>query len=280
MSAAAAAAAEPVKQYALLYTYVPDVLEKRGPLRPAHLALANEWRKQGKLLQGGAFTAEQPYGALLTFAATRGEVESFVKQDPYVSSATPVVTDYKIREWTVAVGSAVNPNLYAGVEQVKAGDAFPRGVVLQETNPGTNVELDQLLKGKKVIIFGVPGAFTPGCSKTHLPGYIADAEKLKSKGIDEIVCVSVNDAFVMAAWGEQTGAAGKVRMLADTQAELTRRLGLALDLTAKLASVRSKRYSLIVEDGVITQANVEPEGAPTGLTCSLASAIKLPGGKL
>ena len=88
--------------------------------------------------------------------------------------------------------------------------------------------------------------------------------------------MSVNDPFVMAAWGEAHQAGGKVRMLADTTGELTKRLGLAIDLTAKLCSVRSKRYSLLVEDGLVVQANVEPESAPTGLTCSLASAIKLP----
>jgi 2-Cys peroxiredoxin 5 len=265
-----------LRQYALFYTYVPNALAKRAPLRPAHLALANEWKKSGKLQQAGAMVAEEPLGGLLTFHAARSDVERFARSDPYVSAAEPIVSEYKIREWSVVIGAAGDPNNYAGIEQVKAGDAFPKGIVLQETNPGTNVELDQLLANKKVILFGVPGAFTPGCSKTHLPGYIADAAKIRAAGIDEVICVSINDAFVMAAWGEQQGAAGKVRMLADTTGELTRRLGLALDLTSKLASVRSKRYSLLVENGVITQANVEPEGAPTGLTCSLASAIKLP----
>ena len=163
------------------------------------------------------------------------------------------------------------------VSQVKVGDAFPKGVVLQENNPGESVNMDEFLtKNKKVLIFGVPGAFTPGCSKTHLPGYVADADKLKAAGIDAIVCVSVNDAFVMASWGEAHNAAGKVRMLADTTGDLTKKLGVDLDLTAKLCSVRSKRYSLLVENGVVTQVNVEPETAPTGLSCSLSSAFKLP----
>jgi 2-Cys peroxiredoxin 5 len=185
------------------------------------------------------------------------------------------VTDYQIREWTVVVGSQANPN-YAGVEQVKKGDTFPKGQVLYENTPAGAVDLDAFFKQhKKVVIFGVPGAFTPGCSKTHLPGYIADAEKLQSKGVDALLCVSTDNAFVMAAWGVDQKADGKVRMMSDTTGEMTKRLGLAIDLTAKLGSVRSKRYSLVVEDGVVTQANVEPADAPTGLTCSLASAVKL-----
>jgi len=277
MSAASASASAPVKHWALQYNYVPDVMEKRGPLRGGHLALANSYKKDGRMLQGGAF-AEPPMGALLTFHATKADVEAFIAADPYVQAAEPVVTGYTLREWTVVIGSASNPN-YAGSAQIAAGDAFPKGITLQEKNPGDNVELDALLAGKKVIVFGVPGAFTPGCSRTHLPGYITDSEKMRAAGIDEIICVSVNDAFVMQAWGEQQQAAGKVRMLADTTGELTRRLGLAIDLTGKLASVRSKRYSLLVEDGVVTQANVEPAEAPTGLTCSLAAAIKLPSKK-
>ena len=206
---------------------------------------------------------------------TRAEVDKFVAADPYVNSgANSVVTDVSIREWSVVVGSAGNPNYVA--EPIQVGQRFPAGQTLFEGNPGGAVDVDQMLKGKKVIIFGVPGAFTPGCSKTHLPGYVADAAKLKAAGIDEIVCVSINDAFVMAAWGEANQAEGKVRMLADTTGDLTKRLGLAIDLTSKLCSVRSKRYSLIVDDGVVVQANIEPESAPTGLTCSLASAIKLP----
>lgn len=107
------------------------------------------------------------------------------------------------------------------------------------------------------------------------PGYVKDADKFRAKGVDAIVCVATDNAFVMAAWGKDQGADGKVRMLSDTTGELTKRLGLAIDLTAKLGSVRSKRYSLLIENGVVTQANIEPADAPTGLTCSLASAIKL-----
>jgi 2-Cys peroxiredoxin 5 len=117
-------------------------------------------------------------------------------------------------------------------------------------------------------LFGVPGAFTPGCSNTHLPGYVANAEALKAAGANEIVCLSVNDPFVMAAWGKAQNADNKVRMIADTNATLTKALGLDLDLTAPLGSIRCKRFSALVVDGVIKSLNVEPDG--TGLTCSLA----------
>ncbi len=117
-------------------------------------------------------------------------------------------------------------------------------------------------------MFGVPGAFTPGCSNTHLPGYVANAEALKAAGANEIVCLSVNDPFVMAAWGKAQNADNKVRMIADTNATLTKALGLDLDLTAPLGSIRCKRFSALVVDGVIKSLNVEPDG--TGLTCSLA----------
>lgn len=108
-----------------------------------------------------------------------------------------------------------------------------------------------------------------------VPGYIKDFEKIKGAGIAEVICVSVNDAFVQAAWGEANQAAGKVRMLADPQATFTKAIGLDIDLSGALGSVRSKRYSAIINDGVVEQINVEPESAPTGLTCSLSSALKL-----
>ena len=120
---------------------------------------------------------------------------------------------------------------------VAVGDQVP-SVTLFEDSPGGKVELESLCAGKKVVMFGVPGAFTPGCSKTHLPGYVAAAADLKAGGVDEIVCVSVNDPFVMEAWGKDQSAGGKVRMLADTTAELTKALGLELDLTAVLGNVR------------------------------------------
>eukprot|EP00092_Neocalanus_flemingeri_P031139 GFUD01033826.1.p1 GENE.GFUD01033826.1~~GFUD01033826.1.p1 ORF type:complete len:158 (-),score=40.89 GFUD01033826.1:245-718(-) len=153
---------------------------------------------------------------------------------------------------------------------IAVGDQVP-SVTLFEDSPGGKVELASLCAGKKVVIFGVPGAFTPGCSKSHLPGYVAAAEDMKTKGVQEIVCVSVNDPFVMEAWGKDQGAAGKVRMLADTCGDLTKAMELQLDLSAVLGSVRCKRFSMVVENGKVTSLNVEPDG--TGLTCSLADKI-------
>jgi len=152
----------------------------------------------------------------------------------------------------------------------KVGDTLP-SVDLFEGNPGGKVNLAELGKGKKIVVFGVPGAFTPGCSKTHLPGYVKDAEAIKGKGVAEIVCVSVNDPFVMAAWGEQHKADGKVRMLADTNGALAKALDLELDLSGPLGSIRSKRFALVAEDNVIKAIDVEPDG--TGLTCSLSNSI-------
>ncbi len=117
-----------------------------------------------------------------------------------------------------------------------------------------------LTKGKKVIIFGVPGAFTPLCSAQHLPGYVKLANEITAKGADEIWCLSVNDAFVMAAWGKQNEAAGKVRMMADGSADYTKALGLDRDLTAGGMGVRCFRFAMIVEDGIVTYLGVEGSG--------------------
>jgi len=151
---------------------------------------------------------------------------------------------------------------------IKVGEKLPN-VDLFEGNPGGKVNLTDLVKGKKVVIFGVPGAFTPTCSKTHLPGYVDQAGEIRAKGISEIVCVSVNDPFVMAAWGEQNKADGKVRMLADTTAEFTKAIDVALDLTGPLGGIRSKRFAMLVDDGVVKAFEVEPDG--TGATCSLSN---------
>ncbi|KAM7397695.1 hypothetical protein PAMA_005829 [Pampus argenteus] len=156
---------------------------------------------------------------------------------------------------------------------IQVGEHLP-AVEVQEGEPGNKVAMDQLFKGKKGVLFAVPGAFTPGCSKTHLPGFVQQAEDLKGKGIQEVACVSVNDAFVMAAWGKEHGADGKVRMLADPTGAFTKAVDLLLDndqIVQVLGNKRSKRYSMLVEDGVVKKINVEPDG--TGLTCSLASSI-------
>uniref|UniRef100_T1DIT5 Peroxiredoxin-5 n=1 Tax=Psorophora albipes TaxID=869069 RepID=T1DIT5_9DIPT len=155
--------------------------------------------------------------------------------------------------------------------QIKEGDKIP-SIDLFEDSPANKVNLADLCAGKKVVLFAVPGAFTPGCSKTHLPGYVEKADAIKSSGVSEIVCVSVNDPFVMSAWGKQHNTAGKVRMLADPAAVFTKNLELGADLPP-LGGLRSKRYSMVLEDGVIKSLNVEPDG--TGLSCSLADKIKV-----
>ncbi|XP_015226805.1 PREDICTED: peroxiredoxin-5, mitochondrial [Cyprinodon variegatus] len=156
---------------------------------------------------------------------------------------------------------------------IQVGEALP-AVEVHEGEPGNKVAMDQLFKGKKGILSAVPGAFTPGCSKTHLPGFVQQAGELRSKGIDEVACISVNDAFVMAAWGKEHGAEGKVRMLADPTGAFAKAVDLLLDsdkIVQVLGNQRSKRYAMLVEDGVVKKINVEPDG--TGLTCSLSSNI-------
>ena len=152
---------------------------------------------------------------------------------------------------------------------IKAGDQLP-SFELQEGTPGNKHDIAALFAGKTGVLFAVPGAFTPGCSLTHLPGYVQDADKLKAQGVELIVCVSVNDAFVMSAWGEAQGADGKVMMLADPDASFTKALGLHVDAGA-LGGVRSKRYSMLIKDGVVSELNLEPDGF--GLSCSLSSQI-------
>jgi 2-Cys peroxiredoxin 5 len=153
---------------------------------------------------------------------------------------------------------------------IKVGDKIP-SVSLMDGAPDCKVNIAELFANKKGIIFAVPGAFTPGCSKTHLPGYVADFDKLKAKGAEVIVCVSVNDPFVMEAWGNAHNANDKIRMLADTCGEFTKAVDLELDATAILGNKRSKRYSLVVENGVVKSVNIEPDG--TGLTCSLSNNV-------
>ncbi|XP_023308424.1 peroxiredoxin-5, mitochondrial [Lucilia cuprina] len=169
--------------------------------------------------------------------------------------------NYSIRQLSSSI-SAMAP--------VKVGDKIP-SVDLFEDSPANKINTGDLTSNKKVIIFGVPGAFTPGCSKTHLPGYVSSADTLKSEQkVDDIVCVSVNDPFVMSAWGKEHNAGGKVRMLADPAAAFAKALDLTIDLPP-LGGVRAKRFSMVVENGEVKELNVEPDG--TGLSCSLANNI-------
>ena len=151
---------------------------------------------------------------------------------------------------------------------IKIGDRLPEGslsefieVESEGCSLGPNTfNVGELAKGKKIAIFGLPGAYTPTCSAQHVPGYIANADALKAKGVDEIWCVSVNDAFVMGAWGRELKATGIVRMMGDGSAQFTKALGLEFDLTARGMGIRSQRYSMLVEDGVVKQLNLEAPG--------------------
>jgi peroxiredoxin len=143
---------------------------------------------------------------------------------------------------------------------IKVGDKIPSATLKQMTAEGPkDVTTDELFRGKKVALFAVPGAFTPACSQRHLPGYVDKAADIKSKGIDEIVCVAVNDVFVLTAWGKEQKAEGKVRMLADGSGDFVRALGLELDLTKMGLGKRSQRYSMLVDNGVVKSLNVEQQ---------------------
>ncbi len=145
---------------------------------------------------------------------------------------------------------------------IKVGDKLPSGKFKYMSKDGPkDLTTDELFKGKKVALFALPGAFTPTCSAKHLPGFVQNAEQLKGKGVSTIACLSVNDAFVMDAWGKNQNVGDKVMMLADGSADFTKALGLELDLTANGMGVRSKRYSMLVDDGVVKQLNVEKPGA-------------------
>ncbi|HET9149165.1 MAG TPA: peroxiredoxin [Alphaproteobacteria bacterium] len=144
---------------------------------------------------------------------------------------------------------------------IKVGDRIPNVTLQQKTADGVQpITTDQLFKGKKVVMFAVPGAFTPTCSMKHLPGFVQKADEIKKKGVDTIACVAVNDAFVMDAWGKDQKVGEKVQMLADGSAKLAEALGLSLDLTDRGLGKRSQRYAMVVEDGVVKKLNVEEGG--------------------
>ena len=145
---------------------------------------------------------------------------------------------------------------------IKVGDKVP-SVTLRHLNDDGSVNAvssDDYFKGKKVALFALPGAYTRTCSSRHLPGYVTNSAALKAKGIDEIACLSVNDAFVMGAWGKEHNAAGKVTMLGDGSCEFTQAMGLTVDRIGAGMGMRSQRYSMVVEDGVVKELNVEPSG--------------------
>ena len=152
---------------------------------------------------------------------------------------------------------------------IKVGDTLPDGKLSESTeydaaagcpiNP-KNISVAEAAKGKKLVIFALPGAFTPTCSAKHVPSFVKNYDQLKAKKVDEIWCVSVNDAFVMAAWGRDQKAGGKIRMLGDGNADWTKSLGLEIDRTVANMGIRSQRYSMLVENGVVKKLNVEAPG--------------------
>ena len=154
---------------------------------------------------------------------------------------------------------------------IQLGDRIPSATLHHMTANGPEaITTEEIFAGKKVVLFALPGAFTPTCSAKHLPGFVAKAEEIKAKGVDTIACLSVNDAFVMGAWGQDQGVGDKVLMLADGNGDLTQTLGFELDRRAAGMGLRSDRYAMIVEDGVVTMLNRE---APKAFEVSSAETV-------
>jgi len=151
---------------------------------------------------------------------------------------------------------------------IQVGQALPNVTLyefIEEETPGCAVgpnafQVADMVKGKTIIVFGLPGAYTPTCSAKHVPGYVQHHDALKAKGVDEVWCVSVNDAFVMGSWGRELGTKGKVRMLGDGNAEFSQAVDLTLDLTGRGMGIRSNRYAMLVKDGVVKALHVEEPG--------------------
>jgi len=144
---------------------------------------------------------------------------------------------------------------------IKVGDKMPSGTLMQATKEGPQkIKAEDYFKGRKVVLFSVPGAFTPTCDAKHLPGFVEKAGELRARGVDAIGCMAVNDAFVMGAWGKAQGTDGKVDMLADGNGDYTRALGLEMDASGFGMGTRGQRFSLLVNDGVVKQVNVEDKG--------------------
>ena len=154
---------------------------------------------------------------------------------------------------------------------ISAGDRIPSATLARMTADGPQpVSTGDFFAGRKVVLFAVPGAFTPTCSAKHLPGFTANAGALRGKGVDVVACLATNDVFVMDAWGKEQNAEGKVEMLADGSGEFTKAMGLEFDLSARGLGVRSQRYALVAEDGVVTTLHVDEGG---GLDKSSAESI-------
>jgi peroxiredoxin len=154
---------------------------------------------------------------------------------------------------------------------IKVGDTIPSMKLMMATPDGPKeTSTDEIFKGKKVVLFAVPGAFTPTCSNRHLPGFVENADTFRAKGVDTVACIAVNDAFVMGAWGKQQGADGRLTMLADGSGAFAKAMGLELDLVGRGMGVRSQRYALIAQDGKVTYLAIEQPG---GFEVSKAEAI-------
>jgi peroxiredoxin len=159
---------------------------------------------------------------------------------------------------------------------IKIGDRIPE-ITLKRLGAAGMEEVNTaaLFKGRKIVLFAVPGAFTPSCAQKHLPGYVRDAASIKAKGVDEIICLAVNDPFVMKHWGEIAGAEGKVTMLPDGNGELTRAFDLGMDGSGAGLGYRAKRFSMIVEDGVVTDLQVEEKASDVDLSSAESCAVRL-----
>jgi len=145
---------------------------------------------------------------------------------------------------------------------IQVGESIPSAKLMQGTAEGPKeTTTEELFGGKTVVLFGVPGAFTPTCSAKHLPGFVTQFDALRAKGADVVACMAVNDAFVMAAWGKDQGVADKVAMIADGSADFTKKLGLELDLTARGLGIRCQRFALVAKNGKVTHVAVEAPGA-------------------
>ncbi len=155
---------------------------------------------------------------------------------------------------------------------IKPGDSIPKAnfAVMTEAGP-KELSTDEIFKGRRVVLIGVPGAFTPTCSNAHLPGFAGKAAAFEAKGIDEIAVTSVNDVFVMNAWAKASGAADKISFLADGSGDFAKALGLTLDLSERGLGVRSQRYSMLVEDGIVKKLNIEE--SPGKAEASSAEAL-------
>jgi len=155
---------------------------------------------------------------------------------------------------------------------IQVGDTMPEGMLMRMTADGpAPISTDELFSGKKVVLFAVPGAFTPTCSAKHVPSYVSNSEALSAKGVDTVACLSVNDVFVMGAWGKDQGVGDKVMMLADGVGEYTSKLGLELDLSARGLGKRATRFAMVVENGKVAHLAVEEN--PGEMSVSGAEAV-------